>query len=418
MNPLLANTDFARDETAKGPAPVQSTGTQPPSAGTFSALEELPSTLLGLFEQAERQSMFLGQPWFQHFVRTALLPEDQVRIFAVTGEESPASFSGMLLMRYTKGSELFPSPRKLSSLTNYYSCFFAPHLTTQNCRASQLLDKLAQEIARDRPRWDAIEINPLDVQAATFVELVEAFKKAGYIVQTFFAFGNWYLPVNGRTFAEYFETLPSVLKNTWTRKKKKLEKSGRSKVEIVTGGPGLETAIDAYTRVYLASWKHPEPHPDFIPGLIRMCAEAGTLRLGILYVDEEPAASQMWIVHNGKALIYKLAYDERFGELSVGTILSARMFEHALDVDKVKEVDYLSGDDAYKRNWMSHRRERWGILALNPRTLRGALAIARHVGGRAAKRMMLSVLTSLRRTQPEELRRREGDVAATKRGAD
>jgi hypothetical protein len=60
-------------------------------------------------------------------------------------------------------------------------------------------------------------------------------------------------------------------------------------------------------------------------------------------------------------------------------------------------VDYLTGDDNYKRDWMSQRRERWGILALNPRTPLGALAIARHVGGRTAKNAVLSLANRLRR---------------------
>jgi len=226
---------------------------------------------------------------------------------------------------------------------------------------------------------------------------VEAFKSAGFVVQTFFSFGNWYLPVNGRSFQEYSTSLPSVLKNTLHRKRKKLEKSGRAKIEIVTGGEGLKAAIDAYLKVYLSSWKQPEPFPNFVPGLIQMCARMGALRLGIVYVDGEPAAAQLWMVHRGKALIYKLAYDERFADLSVGTILSATLFEHALDVDKVEEVDYLSGDDAYKKDWMSQRRERWGILALNPRTPRGLLAIARHIGGRAVKRAALSPAKLFRR---------------------
>jgi CelD/BcsL family acetyltransferase involved in cellulose biosynthesis len=67
------------------------------------------------------------------------------------------------------------------------------------------------------------------------------------------------------------------------------------------------------------------------------------------------------------------------------------MMEYVLDVDRVREVDYLTGDDKYKQDWMTHRRERWGILAMNPRTLRGALAIARHVGGRTVKRTLQAI---------------------------
>ncbi len=41
------------------------------------------------------------------------------------------------------------------------------------------------------------------------------------------------------------------------------------------------------------------------------------------------------------------------------------------------EIDYLTGDDAYKSAWMSHRRERIGVLACNLRSARGLLAAAR-----------------------------------------
>src|SRR6266852_4001102 len=303
----------------------------------------------------------------------------------------------MLLMRSSSNSNSISMPRKLEALANYYSCFYAPHLAVSAGESHETLRALTQAMAQEKPRWDTVEVKPLDVHSREFPELVEAFKAAGFVVQTFFSFGNWYLPVNGRSFAEYSETLPSMLKNTLSRKRKKLEKSGRAKMEIVTGERGLDAGIDAYMKVYLSSWKQPEAYPQFVPGLIRMCAAMGALRLGILCVDGEPAAAQLWIVHHGKALIYKLAYDERFADLSVGTILSATLFQHALDVDKVTEVDYLSGDDGYKKDWMSQRRERWGILALNPRTPRGVLAIARHVGGRAVKRVALSLVKPFQR---------------------
>jgi hypothetical protein len=216
-------------------------------------------------------------------------------------------------------------------------------------------------------------------------------------VQTYFCFGNWYLKVGSRTYAEYFETLPSQVKNTLKRKKRQLEKAAKVRIVLYQDEASLDEALRAYEQIYAVSWKVQEPYPKFIPGLCRTCAAAGWLRLGVIYVDDQPAAAQIWIVSAGIAAIYKLAYDERFAKLSAGSILTAHLMEHAIDVDKVHEIDYLTGDDAYKKDWMSDRRERWGIVAFNPRTPRGLLAAALHLGARAARRS-IDAVRGLRRS--------------------
>jgi hypothetical protein len=55
------------------------------------------------------------------------------------------------------------------------------------------------------------------------------------------------------------------------------------------------------------------------------------------------------------------------------------MFQHALEKDRVAEIDYLTGDDPYKSAWMSHRRERIGLIASNLRSPRGAWSAAREL---------------------------------------
>ena len=92
-------------------------------------------------------------------------------------------------------------------------------------------------------------------------------------------------------------------------------------------------------------------------------------------------AAQVWLVHGAKANIYKLAYVKGQEKLSAGSALTAALMQHVMDVDRVSEVDYLSGDDAYKRDWMAQRRERVGLLAFNPRRPQGLLAAARHFVG-------------------------------------
>ena len=402
--PVQNNANRVAGRDIGQPAPRRATVFQ---VRTFSSFEELPPPYLRLFDDHNAPGLFLTLPWFRNFAATALEEGDRIRIYGVSTVDDPGEAAGMFVARSNDTAPL----RKLSALTSYYSCFFGLHLRGRGATMREILSALAGAIAAEKPRWDIINIQPLDVGTEHFPMLAEALRTAGFAVQTFFCFGNWYLPVCGRSYAQYVETLPTVVKNTLSRKRKKLEKSGRAKVEIVTGGKDLETSIEAYTKVYLASWKRPEPYPEFIPGLIRTCAEMGTLRLGLVSVDGEAAAAQFWMVHNGAALIYKLAYDERFADLSVGTILTSTLMEHALDIDKVDEVDYLSGDDNYKKHWMSHRRERWGILAMNRRTPRGAMGIIRHTCGRAIKRAFFGLYNGLRNRGEHPLTPPDGNSA-------
>ena len=119
--------------------------------------------------------------------------------------------------------------------------------------------------------------------------------------------------------------------------------------------------------------------------MIATAATEGWLRLGIVWLNGEAIAAQLWMVCNGKADIYKVAYDESFKAYSPGTVLTAHLLQHVLEKDQVVEVDYLIGDDAYKKTWMSHRRERWGIIAYHTRSFAGLLGAGREALGRGVK---------------------------------
>ena len=114
--------------------------------------------------------------------------------------------------------------------------------------------------------------------------------------------------------------------------------------------------------------------------------EAGTLRLGIARKDGRPVAAQLWLVENRQATIHKLAYREDMKALSPGTILGEAMFRRALDVDRVEAIDYGTGDDPYKRDWMAERRPLWRLLAFNPRHMFGLLGIAREKASALVRR--------------------------------
>lgn len=347
--------------------------------------DDLPQPYRELFDQVSGGShFFLTLPWFRHLAETSLAERYRLLIYCIESE----SRAGLVLpMCHEINRNRFFGARRLAALTNYYTPLFAPVVKPSDMHASKMLTAIIQSIATGKPQWDVIDCHPLDVDSATFGYFLTAFHSARMPVQRYFCFGNWYLDVNGRSYQEYFNGLGSKLRNTVTRRAKQLLATGGLHIEIVSDSANIENSIAAYEEVYRSSWKEAEVFSSFIPGLIRSNAVQGTLRLGLAYINDQPAAAQIWIVHKKTASIYKLAYAEQFSKLSIGTVLTSRMMQHVIDIDKVQEIDYLSGDDAYKKDWMSHRRERWGVVAFNLRTLRGIVAAGNHFGRRLVMRL-------------------------------
>jgi CelD/BcsL family acetyltransferase involved in cellulose biosynthesis len=122
--------------------------------------------------------------------------------------------------------------------------------------------------------------------------------------------------------------------------------------------------------------------------------------LGVVWLRGQPIGAQIWFVAHGRAEIFKVAYDESFKEYSPGTVLTAKLMEHVMQNDVVDEVDYLIGDDGYKKAWMSDRRERFGVIAYNPSTAAGVLGAVLELTGRQARALMRRART-LWRTSSE-----------------
>ena len=351
----------------------------------FSNLDELLNEYPAICDVTAGADVFRSFPWFQNLAATSLEKNHQLRIYAVRSNKSKDLLPSMLPMQHAQ-NDVSIAPYTLFALANYYSPVFGPIIDTQCEDVPQIVFALVNAICSDEPGWDVVDFHPLDSDGLISEQLKSAFTKLHWSMQPYFCFGNWYLKVNHRSYNEYFRGLPSVIRKNVPYMKRKLDKVARLKMEIITNNERLDWAIGAYEMIYNNSWRTAEGYPKFIRGLIYTAAEHGWLRLGLLHVDDEPAAAQLWLVNGPVASIYKVCYAEKFSKWAVGNALTAHLLEHVIDIDKVQEVDFLSGDDFYKANWMSDRRERWGIRAFNPNTIKGRLAGVRHIGAQALKK--------------------------------
>jgi hypothetical protein len=342
-----------------------------PSAGSVSSVSQvraLPQAALELLAVAESRHIEFGADWYANLVEQVFPNGTGIRFWLLMAGER------CLAVLPTLASH--EQPGELTALSNFYTAIWAPAIA-ENVSATELRP-LADALRRET-RAATLRFAPMDGEDRGFTLWREALRLAGYSTHRYFAFGNWYQRIT-TPWADYLQARAGQVRSTIKRMGKKFATEG-GRLELIQGGERLEAGIEAYQAVYGKSWKVPEPFPGFVPGLIRLCARRGWLRLGVAWLQDKPVAAQLWIVANARADIFKLAYDEDYKHLAPGTLLTALLMEQAMDVDRVQEIDYLIGDDPYKATWMSDRRERVGLVAYDPRTLRGLLGMARQTLG-------------------------------------
>lgn len=337
---------------------------------------DLPESVLKLFSSAENRAFDLGLPWFANLAATVSVEGYKPCFYVGYTDGKPRAVLPMHMPDSRRG-------RTAKAFETYYTTRYQPVLAA-GARVRDVRQVIDQ-LRADYPALAELRFAPLNPAEPAIITLRNALQAAGWVTFGYFCFGNWYLPVKDN-YQAYFDSRKPKMRNTIRRLGKKLIADDGS-LEVITGGDRVEAGIAAYNAVYSASWKVPEPHEGFVPGLVRMLAATGRLRLGVAWLGDKPIAAQIWIVNHGKAGIYKVGYDEAHAAYSPGTLLTAHLMEHVIDRDGVREVDYYIGDDPYKQTWMTHRRECWGIVAYNPRTFVGCLRIAKEIAGRTAKEL-------------------------------
>ncbi len=247
----------------------------------------------------------------------------------------------------------------LAGLANWYTFRFRPLLSAE-ADNRQLLEAMAEDLAH---RTHRITLSGLPDEDGSATALEQAFKAAGWLVMREECDSNHVLHVEGRTWEEYRAGLPGQLRTTLSRKSSKVD------CEVLTRFD--EDVWRAYEDIYAESWKPEEGSMEFLRALAETEGRAGRLRLGIARARSganagEPLAAQIWTIEGNTGFIHKLAHRESAKRLSPGSVLTAAMFRHAIDEDKVSLIDYGTGNDAYKSNWMEEVRPRYRLEMVRP----------------------------------------------------
>jgi hypothetical protein len=336
-------------------------------AETFASIAALPPDALTLLDHAA--GLFAGRAWWDVVLSHAVPPGAKPSFVAIRS-------AGQL-------TALVPTLRtgsQLTSLTTPYTCEYIPLLAAGLDQPTRIA-AMAAFAALCRPSG-ITRLDALPAEWAYLGDLQTGAHQAGLRTLRFDHFGNWHEDVANLDWSAYLFGRPGALRETIRRRLRRAEKLPDARFDLFTQPTQMDQAVEAFESVYRRSWKDPEPFPTFNAALIRATAALGLLRLGVWSIGSDPVAAQFWVVIDSRAIVLKLAHDEAFKAHSPGTVLTALMLRHLLDQEHVAAIDFGRGDDAYKQGWATHRRQRIGLLLVNPWQPAGAAALLRHAAGR------------------------------------
>lgn len=311
----------------------------------YSTIADARTALSGRMDRASTSSLFDRIDWFES-LHGHCFARQPVRILQVI---EGATEAWLFL--------LSPSSERQTALANWYSFSWSPVYLGDpdpqtRCRLTEVLAANLIKTCRHIDLYPVAECSGM---------LLDAFRRSGWFGVRRSMGGRHLLALNGRDFAAYWAGRPGRLRNQVQRKAR------TSRFTIDIHHDLTEALWKDYVAVHASSWKQPEPGLSFLREMAAREGEAGTLRLGFARLNGQAVATQLWTVENGTALIHKLAHDRAFDGGSPGTLLSHAMFAHAIDSDHVQLIDYGTGDNSYKAEWMEQRQTLYRLDFFNPR---------------------------------------------------
>jgi len=326
----------------------------------YSDWNELPESANALLVKGEKKSMFFSRPWFKNLFSRSL-HDNHIMILACVVEGDDI----LAILPLMKSTDLC-----WQSLSNYYTSLYSLILADRDQQA--VLACLARGL--NQLPLKSLQLVPVADDDPQLHSLRLEMENCGFECYRNFRFYNWVHRLQGASFDSYMAARPAQVRSTIARKKRKLEREHGYTIRLFTDD-NLQQAMADYNTLYRASWQANEALAGFVEGLVNRLSKPGWLRFAILYVDAQPIAGQIWFVAHSKASIFRLAYDEAWKRYSPGSVLTAYLMEYVIDTDKVEEIDFLTGNERYKQDWMSERRERWSLTFVKRQEPRSRLSL-------------------------------------------
>jgi len=203
-----------------------------------------------------------------------------------------------------------------------------------------------------------------------------------------------FIPLSGHSWESYLASLGPEHRYNFRRRLKNLTKASDVRFEQARSPAQVRATLPWLVTLHKMRWRnhgrsdafHRSDLLAFHEEASRLALERGWLRLFLMTIDGQPAASLYGFHYHRTFYFLQSGFDPTFRKQSVGLLTMGLAIKSAIE-EGAEEYDMLRGDEPYKFHWA---REQRGLVRIELYPPRLSALLYRRVQsvGRAAKTVM------------------------------
>ena len=172
---------------------------------------------------------------------------------------------------------------------------------------------------------------------------------------------------------ELMQKLSRKFRKNLRRSLRKLQEDcGKVELKEYTEIGSLEETTKIFFNLHQKRWKKKGKSGVFFSQEVcdrtlnsaRLFAQKGWLSLYFLTVNDKPIAAQYDLEYNQKMHYWLGGFDPAYSSYSVGSLIVLKVLEDCIG-KRIKEYDFMKGDEQYKFNWSREFRRNLNIRFVN-----------------------------------------------------
>lgn len=313
-----------------------------------------------------RETSWLA-PWWQHFgadqeayVLVARGPDDEIR--------------GILPFYHSAAQRT----RSLSVIGDGQTCSDHVSVLAKDEDAVEVARAMGTFLVTDNHEyeWDAMSIDGVVEGDEPMAAFTAALKEGGAALHAQSRMSTWHKPVDA-SWDEHLKHFGKTQRRKMRRWSEKVQQIDGLEKNVATTEAEVETSLRALIDLHQRRWVEAGEPGSYADPKFRLFVEQSTLaffRRGRLYLptlamnDRVIGGELHWVGGDQNLYCYSSGYDLDSAELEPGRILAADTLMH-LYSEQLAGIDYLRGDEPYKKRMAANPRRVFHLRAVAPALL-------------------------------------------------